>query len=102
MKEYPKRPQRAILSVKPDLGRLIGRVPAAVSVADPRPVRESVPPEAPVSFVLWRCGNNRPSRRHPTLASARAEAARVSALHGGARVHVYELRLIASDDEVQS
>lgn len=50
-------------------------------------------------FFVWSPTEERPKRRHGTLESARAEAARLRAKFPGRRFHVYRAELIV--DELQ-
>lgn len=55
---------------------------------------EPVSLDAPMSFVNWRRGHKRPTRRYPTPEAAFAEARRLQALEPEAVFYTYRLTLI--------
>lgn len=100
-KNTPSTPVRATLSLRgvaPHAVQPSKAPPApAVPAGTPPPPRDDVPDDAPVSFVNWRAGFRRPTRRYLTRETALAEARRLRESESGAVVHTYELRIITED-----
>ncbi len=58
---------------------------------------QRVPVDAPVSFLNWRVGSRRPSRRYLTAEEAFTEAKRIREASPGATVQTYRLELLGSN-----
>lgn len=83
------------MSARPLLGLRKPPEPEAPEAAPPVPV------DAPVSFVNWRVGSRRPSRRYFTAEEAMQEAQRIRSENPGATVQTYRLELLGANGTVR-
>jgi len=97
MSSIPKNspPTQRTLTLRGVVPKAIRRpAPAAKPAA---PALPDVPADALLSFVNWRVGFRRPTRRYLSRETALGEAQRLRAENPGAVIHTYALALISED-----
>lgn len=72
---------------------LKSKAPIAVAAPQAAPI-ESVQLDAEVSYLNWKVGNRRPSRRYLTAEAALAEARRLKGLDPNATIYAYRVTLV--------
>lgn len=98
MNSIPKNPPptQRTLTLRGVVAKAI-RPPKAAPAKPSAPALPDVPDDALLSFVNWRVGFRRPTRRYLSRETALSEAQRLRDDNPGAVIHTYALALITED-----